>query len=324
MTRRSLLQLAAMPMLMIGQSDKHYQVRPFPIRARIGWASAAATLNDANLLILDTVTHRVLVVSEDGNLVRYIGQIGQDKGAFFEPKGLVCDSSGNIHVLEGSNRRIQTFTPEGNVLREFPITSTSESLSISRSGLTYVNMPRHGKVITSYEWSGKVLGHFGELVKKSEGYPSLKDDDQMSVPLSRGYLTNDTRSNIYIAFQFVPIVRKYNIDGKLMWQIRLQGDVIQQLGDLMWDPVRAPSAKLVKKLDGIQFSPLVTGSYMDTLGNLRLLLGDSSILTVTGDGKQGSLLRPRQENLPPFVSATEWRGVTYLLAPSRCYQMLQL
>jgi hypothetical protein len=305
-----------------GFTGNIYRVKKFPLRTLIGWGIALATLKDTHLLMLDSGTHRILVIGEDGDLIRHIGQIGQDKGALFSPQGLVCDFQGNMHVIDNGNHRIQTFTPEGGVVREFPITSTSESVAMSRSGITYVNMPRHGNIVSIYEWSGKLLGHFGELVNRSEGYPLLKDDYGMKVSLSRGYLAVGSNNDIYVTFQFVPIVRKYDPSGHLLWQVHLQENMIERFGKSMWDYVNNSSGKLVKNLDGIQFSPLITGSYLDSTDNLKLFLGDSSILTITSDGKQGPLLKPEQVDILPFLSATEWKGKMHLLSTGGCYRLL--
>jgi DNA-binding beta-propeller fold protein YncE len=74
------------------------------------------------LLVADTHFYRVLVYSEQGELLFQIGDgvQGTTPGRFGYPTDVVIDQAGNFYVSEyGENDRIQVFSPEGKWLRQW-------------------------------------------------------------------------------------------------------------------------------------------------------------------------------------------------------------
>jgi DNA-binding beta-propeller fold protein YncE len=74
------------------------------------------------LLVADTHFYRVLVYSEDGELLFQLGDgvQGTTPGRFGYPTDVVIDRAGNFYVAEyGENDRIQVFSPEGKWLRQW-------------------------------------------------------------------------------------------------------------------------------------------------------------------------------------------------------------
>lgn len=65
----------------------------------------------ANLYVLDRVSHRVVVVDQDGALVRTVGQAGEGPGEFREPTSLAVFGDGSLAVFDID--RISSFDPEG-------------------------------------------------------------------------------------------------------------------------------------------------------------------------------------------------------------------
>jgi DNA-binding beta-propeller fold protein YncE len=74
------------------------------------------------LLVADTHFYRVLVYSQEGELLFQIGDgvQGTTPGRFGYPTDVVIDREGNFYVSEyGENDRIQVFSPEGKWLRQW-------------------------------------------------------------------------------------------------------------------------------------------------------------------------------------------------------------
>jgi DNA-binding beta-propeller fold protein YncE len=74
------------------------------------------------LLVADTHFYRVLVYSNQGELLFQIGDgvQGSTPGRFGYPTDVVIDRAGNFYVSEyGENDRIQVFSPEGKWLRQW-------------------------------------------------------------------------------------------------------------------------------------------------------------------------------------------------------------
>jgi DNA-binding beta-propeller fold protein YncE len=77
---------------------------------------------NGRLLVADTHFYRVLVYSEEGELLFQIGDgvQGTTPGRFGYPTDVVIDRAGRFYVAEyGENDRIQVFSPEGKWLRQW-------------------------------------------------------------------------------------------------------------------------------------------------------------------------------------------------------------
>ena len=111
--------------------------------------------------------HRCQILNPDLMFVSSFGQIGQDKGQLFNPHGVVCDDNGMVYIVEWSNKRVQSFTPEGKLLRVFEKPEKDEeldfptSVAVDKNGRVYVSdYDKHR--ISVFSTSGKFLASFGQ------------------------------------------------------------------------------------------------------------------------------------------------------------------
>ncbi|XP_033215346.1 E3 ubiquitin-protein ligase TRIM71-like [Belonocnema kinseyi] len=74
---------------------------------------------NSNILLADRSNHRILVLKEDGTLIRKFGEEGTGPGQFNRPAGITVDAQGRIVVVDKDNNRVQIFTSEGGFLLEF-------------------------------------------------------------------------------------------------------------------------------------------------------------------------------------------------------------
>jgi sugar lactone lactonase YvrE len=101
---------------------------------------------DGNLYVLDWYSG-VRKYNPQGQLLQLIGEGGSGSalggpgpGRFYAPRGVVLDYRGNIYVSDGAGHRVQKFSPNGLVVREFlskfaPTFSGSPYLSPDDAGL---------------------------------------------------------------------------------------------------------------------------------------------------------------------------------------------
>ncbi|UOQ74906.1 DUF7619 domain-containing protein [Hymenobacter cellulosilyticus] len=99
-----------------------------------------------NVFVLDYWSG-VRKYNSQGQMVQMIGAGGSGSapggpgaGKFYAPRGVVLDYRGNIYVSDGAGHRVQKFSPNGQVLREFvsvfpPTFQGSPSLSAGDAGL---------------------------------------------------------------------------------------------------------------------------------------------------------------------------------------------
>jgi len=78
--------------------------------------SCVAPLDEARMLLVDECRHAVVVLDENGTLVRRIGAEGSDSGAFRYPTHAVADGCGGFWVTDRWNHRVQRLDASGNVL----------------------------------------------------------------------------------------------------------------------------------------------------------------------------------------------------------------
>ncbi len=98
--------------------------------AQLNAPSGLAFDRDGNLLIADTMNHRVVTVDRDGVLRLVAGSgargFGGDAGpaaaALLEsPVGLAADGEGNIYIADHGNRRVRKLTPLAAIVEPEPV-----------------------------------------------------------------------------------------------------------------------------------------------------------------------------------------------------------
>lgn len=63
-----------------------------------------------NVLITDPDGYRVIEFTNNGTILRYWGNIGNDYGSFDLPTGIVADKKGGVWVVDSNNNRLMYFT----------------------------------------------------------------------------------------------------------------------------------------------------------------------------------------------------------------------
>ena len=90
--------------LFMGQGNGQFNV-PF-----------AVEVTPTNILVADSLNHRIQIFDLDGNYLRQFGHPGDNPGSFSNPRGITANSE-NILVADTNNNRVQIFDLEGNHVR---------------------------------------------------------------------------------------------------------------------------------------------------------------------------------------------------------------
>jgi sugar lactone lactonase YvrE len=72
-----------------------------------------------DLLVVDAMNFRVQALDLSGKFQFAIGQVGDEVGGMFRPKGIGMDSEGHLYVVEGLSGRVQVFDRQGRLLYYF-------------------------------------------------------------------------------------------------------------------------------------------------------------------------------------------------------------
>ena len=133
---------------------------------------------DDNLLVVDSLNHRVQKFTKDGRFIADWGSLGSGEGEFNRPWGITVDGSGDVYVADWGNHRVQKFSPEGRYLMSFGRTDDEAahlrnpaSVAVDSQGDVYVTDWGNNRV-QIYEPNGEVLvalyGDATELSKAAQ------------------------------------------------------------------------------------------------------------------------------------------------------------
>jgi len=175
------------------------------------WSSWHMT-NDpnGNVYVSDQKMERILKFNSDGNFLAQIGRTGEGPGEFRSPSDLIVTEEGII-IKEIS--RIQFLNKKGDYLSSFKDFKGYHSIEICNDGsicAAPIIVRQELKLIDILSKEGEVLFSFGDCLKFEKELAAL---NQCSIAI------ND--NNIYIAFFFFPIVRKYSLNGTLLAEFKL-------------------------------------------------------------------------------------------------------
>lgn len=128
----------------------------------------AVSADGKELFVTANNSHRVLVFSNKGKLLRGWGEEGEDDGQFRYPATLAIDASGNVLVVDVLNQRVQKFDSNGNFLLSFgglggkPGTLfRPKGVAVDAAGRSYVSDSFLG-AIQVFDVDGKFVHVLGE------------------------------------------------------------------------------------------------------------------------------------------------------------------
>ena len=124
---------------------------------------------NGNLYVADTHYHRVLVYSDEGEVIGEFGKYGREDGSFIYPTDVAFSGDGRIFVGEyGSNDRISVFDEDGKFLSSFGSFGSDEG-QLSRPAalcsdiankLLYVADACNHRIAV-YDFDGNLKRYFG-------------------------------------------------------------------------------------------------------------------------------------------------------------------
>jgi len=95
--------------------------------------------------------------------------------------------------------------------------------------------------------------------------------------------------SVLVAFQFAPLVQKYNAGGQLEWECRLAGEAVEKLERSFWH-VPGSRSYVRKSMDGVTLEGVITGVTITRRNNILVSLANKTIAVISRDGKQTDLL----------------------------------
>lgn len=185
-------------------------------------------------VIFDRRAHTVSTVARGADAPTRIVQIGSETGRIIRPSAFDSAADGSFVVADAPSdrQRVQFFLPTGATLGGFTMPGagvpqiTLGSLVLSGLGaLEYtgqsvlISQPELGSLVVEYLVTGTPLRTFGELrLTGQEKDPAVHSALNVGIPLV------DPKGGYYFVFlSGVPMFRKYDAGGKLVFERHIEG-----------------------------------------------------------------------------------------------------
>ncbi|PYR57470.1 MAG: hypothetical protein DMF85_13590 [Acidobacteria bacterium] len=232
--------------------------------------------------VFDRRGHTVYTVDPQADAPRKLAEIGAEAGRLLDPSAFDLDpTDGSFAVADapGRQERVQIFTatasrlggfwlPEKNVPR---LTLGNLVLngvgSLQYTGRTLLlNQPGSGSLVTEYAFDGSIVRTFGNL--RQTGHEAERD---LHVAFNIGLPIVNPAGGYYFVFQSgVPVFRKYDAKGTLLFERHVEGPEIDQyLREMptVWPRQRTAEGDIIPLVP-----PAVRTAGADRRGNLWISL----------------------------------------------------
>ena len=133
------------------------------------------------IYVADYGNNRIQVLNSDLTYFSTFGEMGSGKGQFYFPRGVSCDSAGNVYVADTLNHHIQVFTAQGKYVRMFGQHDGGGELdkltgiAVDADGVVYVSEYDNHRV-SLFTSKGQFLMSFDDEVVGPKGPIGLSID----------------------------------------------------------------------------------------------------------------------------------------------------
>ena len=195
---------------------------------------------EGDYMVFDRRSHAVSRVARDGGAIKEVVQIGIEPGRILLPIAFDSAPDGTFAVSDapGGVERIQLFLNSGSRIggfslprRSAPRVTLGNSIVLSGVGSVdytgrsiLVSDPESGALISEYGLDGSVLRTFGTLRRTGH-----EDDRDLHLALNSGYPLSIDAGGFYFVFVAgVPMFRKYDAGGRLLFERHIEGPEIDE------------------------------------------------------------------------------------------------
>jgi hypothetical protein len=291
-------------------------------------AAAFQQAKSGQYFVFDRRAHAVFGVDRDMTTTWKLVEIGQEPGRLLDPTAFDIEPGGNFAVADapGGRERIQIFAPGGSQIGGFslagksqPRVTTGELVISGASSLQFegrsilMSQPETGGLFTEYALDGTAIRSIGVL--RATGHERESD---LHLALNSGFPLVNPRGGFYYVFHAgVPVFRKYDQSGALLFERHVEGPEA--------DPYVAaiPTVWPTRKTGTGRELPLVVTNVrtaaVDPAGGLWIVLASGVTYVYDADGEKIRVVRFTAAGaLNP--SSLFFAGPDRLLATPGCYE----
>jgi hypothetical protein len=274
-----------------------------------------------SIYVLDGGNNRVVILSASWKFVRQISEIGQGPGALFDPYDMAVDRGGNVYVVDP--KRVQGFSSEGKFYGGFKYKGECLAIAVNGRGEYLLSQPESGSLIAVYGPNGDYRRSFGAL--KTSGERRLRS------VANRVHIFVTSKDDIYVSFDHLGVLQKYDAGGKLQWEESIPGKQVEHLRNIFWSDATDKSKHGIVTTTNYSRIPAFYVSFNvfldESRGRLYVPLNDGSIYVADARGNAVRFMKQPPgavdfynsvavDNLGRLVATSVWRGVL-LIMPAR-------
>ena len=272
--------------------------------------------------VLDAGNNRVVIFSASWTFVRQISEIGQGPGELFDPYDMAVDRAGNVYVID-SKHRVQGFSSEGKFYGGFRYKGECLAIAVNGRGEYLLSQPESGSLIAVYGPNGDYRRSIGALKTSANG--------QLRNVANRVHIFVTSKDDIYVSFDHLGVLQKYNDSGQLQWEQTIPGQQVEHLRDIFWSDAIDKSKSGIVLTTSYSRIPAFYVSFNlfldESRGRLYVPLNDGSIYVADARGNAVRFLQQPPsavdfynslivDNRGRLVATSVWRGVL-LITPAR-------
>lgn len=139
------------------ESNTYKIINTFGKELNLNKAQGIAYYNN-RIIVSDTENDRLVILGNDGRLLKVVGRSGNAQGEFIKPRGITVDKEGNILVVDSGNNRLEIFDSEGNYKDQLPINEFNTPFKASEY-IRDVEIDDFGNIyISTYAYYGERQG----------------------------------------------------------------------------------------------------------------------------------------------------------------------
>jgi len=265
--------------------------------------AAFQQVTSGQYLVFDRRAHAVYGVDAAKTTTWKLVDIGEEPGRLLDPSAFDSEPGGSFVVADapGGRERIQVFSGTGRRLGGFTLPGRSAAritlgnLVLSGIGsLQYtgtsllVSQPETGSLMTEFGLAGTPTRSIGALRRTGQ-----EQDADLHLAMNAGLPLVNPTGGFYFVFQAgVPLFRKYDRQGRLLFERHIEGielDPLIAALPTVW--ARRPDESARRDLPLV--TPAVRTAAVDPAGNLWIALVQPYTYVYDGDGNRTRVVQFR-------------------------------
>ena len=176
---------------------------------------------DGRIYVSDEKADLIHIYGPTGLWLSNFGRRGQGPGEFISPFSISATQD-KIFAKDIGNRRIQTFGVDGRYRGQVKLTQSIsdfvvKSASIPNTDRIYACRSQDPPIVV-FNTAGEIIGSFGKALSFSRDFNVL----------NVASIAVDENSDVYLAYLYAPVIRKYSSAGEILKEQEMPFDFIKK------------------------------------------------------------------------------------------------